>query len=409
MGWFMFWMLLASSFGFLKLIALASLLDAPDYGQYVAIFGLATLGGAVASFGLVERTIKQYPRQWAEGQRSEIVENAKAVLKTLLVRFTLLTFAGMAVVVVGEMPFDWRHVACICLLGLLSAWLSIFASLHRAADSREALQTFFLWRSGLGFLLALIGGVLGGWFGAMSGEILAAVFTSIYSTSALRKLYARAPDGIHSLKQDGDRQSEKGHGSIYVAGMLTASTSMADRALIGSALGSSAAGAYGVIMLLPQMFQMLVNVVAQYIGPLIIKFVHLRHHDKSRISALGLQAVLLALLALIGVVALLIGKNIPIIDAFMAKFSISDISVILAGVIAAGQIYSLIEFHLIANDGERFILLASVFAGFLFFILFATAIYQSLTVEYFVGAAAISRWLQVGILSWALARVKPST
>jgi hypothetical protein len=103
---------------------------------------------------------------------------------------------------------------------------------------------------------------------------------------------------------------------------------------------------------------------------------------------------------------LLIAKHLMLLDALTAKFFISSVSLILAGVIGAGQIYSLIEFHLIARDGERFILAATAFSSGLFFLLFATAAYHSLALEYFVGAAAISRCLHVGILTWALTRVK---
>lgn len=403
---FMFWMLLASSLGFLKLIALAFMLDASDYGQYVAIFGLATLAGAIASFGLVERTIKLYPRQWAEGKLSKILDDAKAVLKALLMRFALVAVVGVAIAATGAVPFNWIQVASVCLLGLGSAWLSLFASLYRAAGSRKALQNFSLWRSGLAVLLALIGGWALGWVGALGGDILASVLTSILAIGSLRKLYAQAKKEIQTLELSGDQINESGHGSLYVANMFTASTTMADRSVIGATLGASAAGAYGVIMLLPQVSQMLVNVVAQYIGPLIIKFAHLRHQDKSRISALGLQTILLGSLAALCVVAALIGKHLTFVDALIAKFFISDISLILAGMIAAGQIYGVIEYHLIAHDGERFVLVASVISGGLFFLLFAVVAYQSLAMEYFVGAAAIARWLQVGILAWALMRVK---
>jgi hypothetical protein len=403
MARYMFWMLLASSFGFIKLIGLAFAIDATNYGQYVAIFGLSTLSGAIGSFGLVERTIKQYPRQWIEGARLKILVDAKTVLRRLLVRFALFGAAGTIISTTGMVPYDWIEVACILLLGLGSACVALFASLYRAASSRKALQDFSLWRSGVTCMLALIGGWYFGWAGALGGDILALVFIGSYSVIGLRRLYAGLPIKVHLPDQN---EGESGHGSLYVANMLTASTSMADRALIGSALGASSAGSYGVIMLLPQVCQMLVNVVSQYVGPLVIKFVHSRHLDKSRISALALQGWVLALVAAFFVVGGLIGKHLPFVDDLFTKFSISDVSIIIAGMIGAGQIYSLIEFHLIANDGERYVLAASAFSAALFFLLFATAAYQTLAVEYFVGIAAIVRWLQVSILSFSLMKIK---
>ena len=403
MIWFMFWMLFASSLGFFKLITLATVLDVSNYGKYVAIFGLSTLAGAIVSFGLIERSTKLYPRMWIEGKHSKILRDASIDMATLLMRFGLLILVGLTLTHIEKVSFNWREVVCLCLLGLSSACLCLFASLYRASSSHNALQRFTFWRSGSAFVLAIIGGYFGDWAGALSGEILASFFTSIYSIYTIHRLYAESPKGICGSEKIEDRDNEQGHGKLYVANMMTASTTMIDRQFIGSALGASAAGTYGAIMLLPQISQMIVNVVSQYIGPLIIKFVHQGHEDKSNISALWLQSGGAVLLSGLCVGVVLIGKQITFVDSFITKFSISDTSLILAGIIAAGQIYSLIEFHLIAHDCERFILAASSFSTGIFFLLFILAAQYSLSVEYFVGVGALCRWLQVVILAWAFA------
>lgn len=398
---FMFWMLLASSLGFFKFIALAAVLDVSDYGQYVAIFGLSTLVGTIISFGSVERSIKIYPRMWVKGNYSNILKDASAVTKTLLMRFSLLAAVGLGLTFVEKVSFDWIEVVCFCLLGLGSAWLSLLASLYRASGLRKALQNFSFWRTGLAFLLTFIGGNYLGWIGAMGGDILASILTCIYALFTVRKIYAQATVESSESERDESGGNEGGHGRLYVANMMTASTTMIDRFLIGASLGASTAGSYGVIMLIPQISQMLVNIVSQYIGPMIIKFVHQGHEDKSNISAIGLQGLIVVLLSSICVGSLILCKHITFIDSFITKFSISDMSLILAGIIAAGQIYSLIEFHLIAYDGEHLVLIASMLSTGLFFSLFFLVAQYSLSVEYFVGAAALSRWLQVVILTYA--------
>lgn len=408
MVWYILWMLLASSLGIIKLFTLAFLLSASDYGHYVAIFGLSTLAGAIVSFGSVERTIKLYPRLWVEGRNTEILSDARGVLKLLTVRFTILAAAGLFITHFQILPFNWVEVILLCLLGFASACLAIFASLYRATGLRQALQSFSLWRSALACLLALMGGWSMGWIGALGGDILASVITITSAIITLRKLYAKPAESMREeSSRDEKHTSDNGHGSLYVANMLTSSTSMADRAIVGATLGAASAGTYGFVMLMPQVFLMLVNIISQYIGPLIIKFTHLRHEDKSRISAIGLQGVILALLALLSIVGALAGQYLPFIDQLFIKFSISDTSLILAGVIAAGQIYALMEFHLIALDGERFVLSASIAStALLVSLLLIGATYQALTVEYFIGAAATARWLQVAVLAWAITQMK---
>ena len=403
---FTFWMMSASSLGFLKLLLLASLLDAESYGRYVVIFGIATLAGAIVSFGLIERTIKLYPRSWATGDRASVLVDARRVARLVAYRFALLGLAVGVATFAGWVPYPTSQIVCVCLLGLGAASLSLFASIYRAVGSRLLLQKFSFWRSGVACISALLGGWAFGWVGAILGDVFAAAITLGHSAVVLNKVFTECsgeekPQGV--IRDGAD--SSSGHGKLYVANMLSAITIMTDRALVGISLGSAAAGAYGLIMLLPQVFQMVVNVVSQYIGPLIIKSVYIGRRSDSALSTLGLQGVILAVLSVLVVFGALFIKHLAIFNAFFVKYDVSDTSVILAGFIAAGQIYSLIEFHLIARDGEGRILVSSLFAASTFFCLFALADYFTLQVEYFIAAVAIARWLQVLMLVMGLLQV----
>ena len=173
---------------------------------------------------------------------------------------------------------------------------------------------------------------------------------------------------------------------------------MLDKAWVSASIGAAYAGSYGVVMLIPQIAQLLVNVVVQYIGPLIIKYVHLEQRDASRVSDIRLQAGLLGLFSFALTTATLIAKRLPYVDYLFVKFSISDLSIAMVGNIAACQIYNVLEFHMIAHDRERDILLASVVSGILFFGLFALASYLHASVEWFIAGMVVSRWGQIWML-----------
>jgi O-antigen/teichoic acid export membrane protein len=406
---FMFWMLFASGLGFIKLIALAYILNPNDFGRYISIFGLSALSAAFISFGLLERTIKQYPRQWTEGKQKDILENSRSILKQQLIRYVLLGISASVLSTTGLLPWEINDIVWVCLLGLGTGWLAQFASLYRAAGSRSALQNFSFCRTFLACLFSLLGASLFGMIGTIIGDIFAMALCCIYASINLRKVYMTAaimPQ--NSRGENADTVVEIGHGHLYAANMLTSSTSLVDRAWISSALGPAVTGSYGIIMMMPQVFQMLVNIIAQYIGPLIIKFAHIKHKDESGISALKLQSALLFILSIIFVISIYFGKNLPYIDILFIKFSISDISLVLAGIISAGQIYSLIEFHLIAYDKERNVFFASIFSSTTFFGLFGLATFQSLSIEFYIAAAAVALWLQVGILAYFFAQLRKS-
>lgn len=398
-------MLLASALGFIKLLALAYVMPAHDYGQYVAHFGIATLAGALVSAGLIERTIKAYPRQWVTGARSAILADARKIARTLAFRFICIGGICAVAAMLGWLPSSLVDVAWTTGLGLCTAWLALLASLYRAAGSQRALQNFSWWRSAATLILALPGGWILGWQGAMAGDIGASLLGVGIAIWQLPKLFSDVTEGAISTPAVSDEApSDSGHHQLYVANLLVAAVVMVDKAWVGAALGAALAGAYGVIMLIPQIAQLLVNVVVQHIGPLVIKYVHMKHRDTSRISAVGLQAALLAGFSIVLTLAALIGKRLPYIGHLFTKFSISDLSLILAGVIAAGQVYSIIEFHLIARDRERDVLSASVVSAVLFFSLFAVAAQLRLDVEWFIAAAGIARWSQVWMLRRAYVR-----
>jgi len=403
---FMFWMLFASSLGFAKLMALVFILGAGDYGYYVAIFGLGTLAGAVGSFGLIERATKHYPRLCAEGKYSEVIQDSESVLVKLIIRYLGLACVGMVFVNIAEFSFGLFELAYVSVLGLGTSCLALYASLYRAYGSKLALQTFSLIRSITAFTAVLALGAFYDWQGAIAGDIGAAIFTSIYSHISLKKLLLSSDGKQEKREIEKVDEPSVGHQKLYLGNMLTGSVSMSDKALVGMALGAASAGSYGVVMLLPQISQILVNVVSQYIGPLVIKFAHVNHKDETRISDISLQGFLLSILVFVGAVLIVLAREFDFVNDVFLKYSISNLSVFLAAIIASGQIYSLIEFHLIAYDYEMAILIASAVGFFIFITFFLVCYFFDFSIEYFVASMALARWGQVVILSFYLKRLR---
>ncbi|APC05345.1 hypothetical protein AOC10_01775 [Polynucleobacter asymbioticus] len=400
MFWFSFWMLLASSLGFIKFSSLALILNSVDFGYYISLFGIATLIGAIASFGLIERTTKLYPRLWAEGRRSEVFESIQIIAYRLIFTVAGLMVLGFFAIVITSIEVESFAFFMVFILGLCSSWLSLIASLYRAVGILRALQNFSIVRSLFAGILALAGGWILGWRGAIIGDFVASILTCIYALNNLRGISKNVE--VKALKRNEGELVENGHLHLYTANLLTASTSMTDKAIIVINQGAAAAGAYGVVMLLPQAFQMLVNVVSQYLGPLVIKHIHIQAQEGIAEAQIFFQAKILAILACMSVLAILASKNLVVVSGFFAKYEISNTSLILGGVLAAGQIYALLEFHLIALDRERFIFISSFISSLIFFIGFGIVGWLTLGIEFYMASAVISRWLQIALLVYGL-------
>ena len=251
-------------------------------------------------------------------------------------------------------------------------------------------------------VMALPAGGLFGWQGAIGGDIVGSLLGIGYAFWQLPRLFknelsSNTPNTLESAP-------ENGHFQLYLANLAVAPQSMLDRGWVSGTLGPMLAGSYGVVMLIPQATQLLGNVIVQYIGPLVIKLVHINQSGTDRRSSIEFNAALLAIFSLAITVSALIAKRIPSLDHFFGKYEISDLSLVIVGILACGQIYGLIEFHLIAHNRERDVLAASLASCFIFIATFAIAGMFHASIEWFLAGAGAARWGQVWLLRRAYMR-----
>lgn len=395
-------MLLASALGFIKLLAMAYTMPAHEYGQYVAYFGIATFSSMLMSFGLIEKTIKDYPRRWVTGQRRGILADALRVGRILALRFLAAGAAGMALSFLDLIPITPIVVMGVTGLGLCTVSLALVGSLYRAIGSQKALQNFTWWRSAVVLGVTLPAGWLLGWQGAIGGDIVGNLMGIGFAIWQLPRMYKN--EARDELSDQASSPADNGHYQIYLANLAVAPQSMLDRGWVSGAIGPALAGSYGVAMLIPQAAQLLGNVVVQHIGPVVIKLVHLKLRGTNRQSTVAFNTALLAIFSIALTLSALLAKRIPYLDHIFSKYEISDISLIVVGVIAFGQIYGLIEFHLIAHNRERDVLAASLASCFIFLVSFSAAAAANASIEWFLAGACAARWGQVWLLRRAYLR-----
>lgn len=389
-------MLLASALGFIKLLALAYVLPSDEFGLYVTYFGVASFVSVFVSFGLSEKTIKDYPRRWAVGERKSILNDAIKAGGIICIRFLIIGTIVLGISYFDLINIEPQAIILMTILALSTGVLTLIASLYRAVGSQLRLQNFTLLRSVGVFSFAMTGGSWLGWQGAIAGDIIGGLIGLGFALLQLPSLCRDQPS--LPSKTTALRSNENGHYQIYFANLVVAPQSMLDKAWISNTIGPVFAGSYGVVMLIPQVVQLLANVVVQHIGPLVIKLVHLDQSTTNRQNTIAFNAAMLAVFSLVLTVAALLTKRIPYLNHLFIKYEISDFSLVMVGVIACSQIYGLIEFHLIARDREQDIFNAS-FASFVIFIIsFALAAEFKAGVEWFLAGIGAARWGQVWLL-----------
>jgi O-antigen/teichoic acid export membrane protein len=401
---YFFWMLFASGLGFLKVMALAQIMTPANLGSYVSIAGVAVLSGTLLSFGQIEGTTKYYPRLWLAGDHARIISSVRIIALKLGLRF--LAGASLALVALWftalENPF--LTVLAAAGIGLCSAYLSLAASLLRAAEDASALQAFNLVRNGSAIILSCSAGWMFGWQGALMGDLIAAAASLAHVAYSLRRIFATQRNQPNPAASTADEVQKTGGGKLYVAYLLSSSTQLLDRGAINIALGAAAAGSYGVIALMFQVGQLVVNIFTQRAGPRVIKSAQAAGKSGGRIESVRkpIYGMLSLTVAITGAALLVMWLDLP--NEFFSKYEISWELILLGGGVCFMQIFSLFEFHLIAHDSESEVLLASAISTGLLVSLFGAAWLLMLPLEWFVASVLVARTVHATLL-WRLMNV----
>lgn len=390
-------MLVASGLGFAKVMALAQVMTPADLGAYLSVVGVAVLSGTLLSFGQIEGTTKYYPRLWAAGDHARILTSVRIVTGKLGLRF--LAGVSLAFVLLVFTPIENPLLTATVGggIGVCTALLALAASLLRAAEDVSALQSFNLIRNGLAFLLACLAGWLFGWQGALLGDLIAAAVSLVHVTFSLRRIFASHAGGQVTETSNADVQ-KTGGGKLYLAYLLSSSTLLLDRGAVNIALGAAAAGSYGIVALMFQVGQLVINIFSQRAGPRVIKSAQVAGTSSGRIESVRRPIYGMLLLASATTAGALIAMWFGPPSGFFSKYNLSWELILLGGGVCFMQIFSLFEFHLIAHDREAEVLLASVVSTSLLAALFGAAWWFGLSLEWFVSAVLVARSVHATLL-----------
>jgi O-antigen/teichoic acid export membrane protein len=392
-------MILASSLGFIKILVLAYALPKEEYGLYISFFGVAAFSYLILTFGSAEKTIKKYPRRWVDGQRSQLISDSINECKLLTFRFVIAALIFLVLLYVDVVSIDIITVLLVTVLGACNAYLAFVGSLYRASGFSNELLKFTLFRSSATFALTLLLGLQLGWEGAMLGEIIGNLLSVGMAYVKLSKIFNGESYPLEN--KNVSFQSDNGHFQIYFSNLALSPQSTLDKFWISNAIGPAAAGVFGVVMLIPQAAQLLGNVIVQYLGPSVVKLIHVKQISTKRSDTIFFNFLILLIFSFLITLLVFWAKHLPYFNYLFEKYDISDTSLLLVGLIGCSQIYGLIEFHLIARNREKDIMIASLFSLLVFIFGFIAASFMNASVEWFLLGVVFARFSQLFLLGRA--------
>ena len=319
---FIIYMAGAAGIGLFKVLLVAGILPKEMFGNYVAIASGAMLLTMVMSAGLIEGTIKRFPRLWSENKADQIVTDVFSILSKVVLRTTVIS----AIAAIGMLLSGRIDLLIVILpgvfLGGAGLVIRLLSSAQLAIGSLNLLITFSMFRALVTFLFVVIGAWAFGFFGAVFGEVAAVIAVITQAWMGLKR-YLVWKNSASKLSPS-DRPDYR----LYIGSVMTSGTMLADRPLVNLLSGSALAGSYGFAMITAQISQMLINIISQKLGPAFIKATQDKGNEGYVLNVLGKVTILSILFALLITIFGLILFQIPYFGPIFEKYSISKMSII---------------------------------------------------------------------------------
>ena len=390
-------MMMASGATVARGFIMATLLDQAQFGVYATSVAIGIFFSGLVSFGLVERTIKIYPRLWVEFRCVEAISHADSAGQTLVRRFFfLLPFSVISAYSIG---LTVAVGFCVAGVAISTAISGLYASLQRATGDTRNLSISTLFRAVLSVSLATFGAMTVGWYGAILGEIVASILGALVSRrhsvlltrsnliSDTTKKILTTPEAVTDAK-----------GMWVFWGFLAASVpAYLDRSFVSANFGVALGGTYAFLLLFVAGVNAFAGIVAQKIGPMLI---HMERAGDSLRKQVGytIQWVgFVWLVWLVGLVLLFIGLKWGPLTYFDKKYLI-DYS-LLPAIAALGclQVSVFFDFLLLSRDREVFLFSAS--CSYMVVILLAAAVTYGFRLPMidFIWLLTFAKLIHVGV------------
>lgn len=395
-------MVAASSLSFIKSISLAMIFVPEQFGLYISSVGIATLISVLVSFGLIESTTKLYPHMYIMSDMAGIRSHMRRAISLLAVRIiALVAVAAAAKFVLPEQLQSLSYLTIVLVGGLSIAIgaLLLMASLVRAIGSVRMLLMFSFLRGLFPLCLSLPTALYFSWHYVIGAEIVATWIVFEMTSRWSRKFNHPSSSASRSTLYE---PSGKGGFLLYIAGLSSTSITYGSRSLVAASYGTAVAGAFGTIGIIQQMGTMLGGVLAQKLGPALIKDAATGNMRLWRIGLLALLMILFAAGATVGLVG---SFYVPFFAKFWASYGISPQLLVLVGVSLFLPINLVFQFALIARNDEKTILYGSIGAAILCYSGFAITIVMGWGLSGFVLSVIAADLFQVALLGAKL--IKP--
>lgn len=388
----------ASVLATLKIIVVAELVSPEQFGLFISYLSFAFFLGVGVSLGLVEGTVKLYPRLWAAGENQKLFLHSSHIFSILLSRYVVVLSIGLLCSWLFNLA-SFLVVISVTGVALGVTFFSITSSYMRAREAFYSLAWMNVFRNVFGILLVIS---MAYWFGTSQAMIAAELLSVLLLVGALLWIYLPkkmvtiskpVTPAFYSME---DRKQER---YLYLSNMINLSPLYLDKVLITAIASPVVTAKYAIAMLVVQVFTLITNTVSQLYGTKVVKLGNSKEELQLKIVLTAKWVSFIAVLCVLTFIVFVISKEFDAIKAFFDKYEVSTELFLIAVLIAFLRVSVLFEFLLLSKEKEKKILEASILSSVVFFGGFGIAAVVGFTVEQFMLVVLASKLLQVAALA----------
>jgi hypothetical protein len=377
----------------------AGILDVPSFGLYVTFVAAGMFSSVLLSFGENEKTIKNFPRLWV-GQhlRSEVTRLADKSCQLMISRAGVVLILLLAFIFVEGLRNLAQMGIFVVLVALSAALASLYASAIRATGEIDLLARNTLLRSLIVILLGVMGAFFFNWQGAILGEVLGALLGALntrYAVIRRTRLFDQNNEIV--VRTSGKTVTSDGGFWLFLAALLASIPVYLDRAFVASVFGAAMVGTFGFLLLFVTGANTFTGIVAQKVGPHIVKMEHAGDSVTGQIKYVLRWVTVIWLVSAVGMVAVTLALTVGPAQYFFDKFNLNFNLIAATAVLCILQIGVLADFIMISRNQERALFVSA--CGYLMAIgvVALLVLWLKLTLVSLVWLLALSKLFHIGV------------
>lgn len=356
-------MMVAAGMSLARVLVVATGLSKSGFTDYAIVIATGGFISSVISFGGIEATIKHFPRLVANNDFTKMRQESHRLLRVLAMRALAI---GMPLAVVGLMLDNHALIlmGMACLISLSSGYSGVIASVQRALGSPASLALGTGFRAIFSFAVVSTLAFSGNLWIVVAAEVISAVVGCAISEMIIsRTILGMKPGCDRSIGDiiDEPPTSYYRRDGLYVffTYTLLAIPFYLDRVFVASNFNLDQAAQYAILALFLTAASLLVNTVAQRVGPEAIKMALMPETRRNAYLHVirWCSATTLAWFFALACIALAFHFNIP--PSGLQKYRIETTSFFPIAILGALFCTSLLEFLFIALDLEKRMLLSA--------------------------------------------------